>query len=243
MVREGRLMRGIIPAKSGLNRLSRTELVELLEARVDSGNLIPPYTSTDGSSTNGLLDAFPTAAQVKEERRRLDHRSALLKTLRSTAAAIVTVIAAAVLVSVFAFPVFQIQGSSMSPTLTDGDVVIAHKGSSPRTGDLVAFYHGNDILVKRVIATAGQWVDIDRYGNVSVDGQPLDEPYLETKSLGECDITLPYQVPESHVFVMGDERDISIDSRSSQIGCVSTDDIAGYIAVRIWPLTAVGPTA
>ena len=194
-------------------------------------------------STNAARHAAPSLAQIKEERRRLDRRSALLKTLHSTAAAIVTVIAAAVLVSVFAFPVFQIQGSSMSPTLTDGDVVIAHKGSSPSTGDLVAFYHGNDILVKRVIATAGQWVDIDRYGNVSVDGQPLDEPYLETKSLGECDITLPYQVPESHVFVMGDERDISIDSRSSQIGCVSTDDIAGYIAVRIWPLTAVGPTA
>lgn len=197
----------------------------------------------DGPSAHAKGSSIPSIVQIREERQRLERRSALLKTLRSTVAAIVTVVAAAVLVSVFAFPVFQIQGSSMSPTLTDGDVVIAHKGSAPSTGDLVAFYHGNDILVKRVIATAGQWVDIDRYGNVSVDGQPLDEPYLDTKSYGECDITLPYQVPESHVFVMGDERDISIDSRSSQIGCVSTDDIAGYIAVRIWPLTAVGPLA
>lgn len=238
------MIRRILPDKSGLSRLSRIELVELIEAQASTESMIGPHTNIGGGHTSHTAEsAFPSLFQVREEHLRLNRRSALLRTLRSTLAAIVTVVAAAVLVSVFAFPVFQIQGSSMSPTLTDGDVVIGHKGSSPSTGDLVAFYHGNDILVKRVIATAGQWVDIDRYGNVSVDGQPLDEPYLDTKSYGECDITLPYQVPESHVFVMGDERDISIDSRSSQIGCVSTDDIAGYIAMRVWPLTAVGPLA
>ena len=137
-------------------------------------------------------------------------------------------------------PVLQIYGASMAPTLDEGDIVITVKGSDFAPGDLVAFYMGNKILVKRCIAGPGQWVDIDADGNVYVDGKLLDEPYLTEKALGDCDIKLPYQVPDNRYFCMGDHRSTSVDSRSTTVGCVSDEQIVGKIVFRVWPLPDFG---
>jgi signal peptidase I len=127
----------------------------------------------------------------------------------------------------------------MTPTLEDGNVVILTKGSSYETGDVIAFYYNNKILIKRVIASAGDWVDIASDGTVSVNGEVLDEPYVSERSLGECDLEFPYQVPDERVFVLGDHRSVSVDSRSSQIGCVSEEQVVGKLALCIWPLSQV----
>ena len=148
--------------------------------------------------------------------------------------------AAAVLVAVLLLPVFKIYGHSMTPTLNDGDIVLSVKTGSVESQDIIAFYYNNKILVKRVIAKAGQWVNIDEAGNVRVDGTLLDEPYLTDKALGECDIDMPYQVPEGKVFVMGDHRSVSADSRNLAIGCVSEEQIVGKLVMCIWPFENIG---
>ena len=153
---------------------------------------------------------------------------------------LVVVAAIAVLVATIWMPVLQIYGSSMTPTVDEGDIVISLKGSKFRQGDLVAFYLGNKILVKRCIAGPGQWVDIDADGNVSVDGTLLEEPYLTEKALGDCNIDLPYQVPDNRYFCMGDHRSTSVDSRHTSVGCVAEEQIVGKIVFRVWPLSGFG---
>jgi len=152
---------------------------------------------------------------------------------------LVTVSVIIILTNMF-LPVFRIYGTSMNPTLKEGDVVIAAKGTRMKQGDLVAFYIGNKILVKRYIAGSGQWVNIDDDGNVYVDGELLDEPYLTEKAFGECDLDLPYQVPEGKIFVMGDHRSVSLDSRSTTIGPISDEQIAGRLVFRVWPIPVLG---
>ena len=183
---------------------------------------------------------FPSVPQLESELNRERYRKRYNWVLRSTLYTLMTVAAAAVLVATLWMPVLQIYGASMAPTLDEGEIVISLKGADFRQGDIVAFYYNNKILVKRVIATAGDWVNIDEDGNVSVNGQLLDEPYVYEKALGECDIELPYQVPEGRVFVMGDHRSISVDSRNEAVGCVSEEQIVGKLRLRLWPLSRFG---
>ncbi len=210
-----------------LHKLSREELLELLLEETKENQKNP---EEDG----------PTADQISEELHRVRYRSRYLSTLRSTISTLIVVAAVAVLVATIWMPVLQIYGSSMTPTLQEGDVIVSLRGSKFEKGDLVAFYLGNKILVKRCIAGPGQWVDIDEDGNVYVDGTQLDEPYLTEKAFGDCNIDLPYQVPDNRYFCMGDHRSTSVDSRHTEIGCVSEEQIVGKIVFRIWPLSGFG---
>ena len=162
-------------------------------------------------------------------------------TVRSTFLSLVVVAAAAVLVAVLLLPILRIYGKSMRGTLDSGDIVVSVKTSNMKTGDIIAFYYNNNILVKRMIANPGDMVDIDLEGNVYVNDVKLDEPYLDDKAYGETNIELPYQVPDSRIFVIGDNRGSSIDSRNTSVGCVSDEQIVGKIVFRIWPISGIGP--
>lgn len=184
---------------------------------------------------------LPTVQQLEAELKREKYRGRYWKMLRGTVAVLVVVAATAVLISNLLLPILRIYGSSMTPTLVNGNIVAAVRNGTYQRGDIIAFYYNNKILVKRVIGMPGEWVDMDENGNVTIDGEPLEEPYLTGKSLGECDIELPYQVPEGRYFVMGDHRSVSSDSRSSQVGCVSEEQIVGKLLFRLWPLDEIGP--
>lgn len=183
---------------------------------------------------------IPTLEQVEKERQRYSYRSRYGRTLRSTIAVLIVVAAIAILVATLWMPVLRIYGTSMSPTLEDGQIVVSIKDSNFEIGDLVAFYYGNKLLIKRVIAGPGDWITIEDNGDVYVNGERLDEPYLQEKALGECDITFPYQVNDERWFLMGDNRAVSVDSRSTLVGCVSKDQIVGKVVFRVWPLDKFG---
>lgn len=177
----------------------------------------------------------PTIEQIQAELKRLKSRNQYVHLLSTTIFSLMSAAAAAVLICVLLMPILRIYGSSMEPTLHDGEIVISLKNAQPDPGDLIGFYYNNKILVKRVIAVSGDWVNIDPAGNVSVNDIPLDEPYVMEKALGECDISLPYQVPEGRIFVMGDHRLTSVDSRSTSVGCTAEEQIVGQIVFCIWP--------
>lgn len=183
---------------------------------------------------------MPTSAQLEAELKRERHKHRYHSVLRSTVYVLVVVAALAVLVATLWLPVLRIQGSSMTPTLQEGDIAVSVRRSEMASGDIVAFYYNNKILVKRVICGPGDWVDIDEDGTVYVNGTELEEPYLTEKALGDCDIELPYQVPDGKIFVMGDHRSTSVDSRNTVIGCIAQEQIVGRIAFRIWPLDRLG---
>lgn len=183
---------------------------------------------------------YPSVEQLEAELKRVKYRSRYRAVLRSTLYMLIVVAAVAVLVATIWMPVLQIYGGSMTPTLNEGDIVVSIKGSDFEPGDLVAFYLGNKILVKRCIAGPGQWVNIDEDGNVSVDGKLLEEPYLTEKSLGGSNIELPYQVPDNRYFCMGDHRSTSVDSRHKEVGCVSEEQIVGKIVFRVFPFSGFG---
>lgn len=186
------------------------------------------------------LTEMPQLEQLKEELKREKYKKRYNRVLRSTVYSLVVVAAVAILVAMLWMPVLQIYGNSMTPTLNEGEIVLSLKGEDFDTGDLVAFYLGNRLLIKRCIAGPGQWVDIDEEGNVYVDGELLDEPYVSEKSKGECDLELPYQVPENKWFLIGDHRATSIDSRSTTIGCVAKEQVVGRVVYRVWPLEGFG---
>lgn len=183
---------------------------------------------------------IPTTQQLEGELQRVKHRNRYKRTMMNTIYSLITVAAVAVLVATLWMPVLKIYGSSMTPTLVNGNIVLCVKTHDFDSGDIMAFYYNNNILVKRVIAQPGEWVNISSDGTVSVDSQTLEEPYISEKAKGYCDIELPYQVPESRVFVMGDHRDTSIDSRSTTIGCVADENIVGKLVFCVWPLEDFG---
>lgn len=182
----------------------------------------------------------PSEKQLEAELARVRYQQRYRTVLRSTICTLIVVAAVAVLVATIWMPVLQIYGSSMTPTLSEGDIVVCFKTSDIKRGDLVAFYLGNKLLVKRCVALPGQTVDIDGDGNVMLDGVPLDEPYVTEKSLGDCNIELPYQVPDNRYFCMGDHRKTSVDSRNTAVGCVTEEQIVGKIVFRVWPLSGFG---
>ncbi len=182
----------------------------------------------------------PSVEQLESTLRAARHASNYKKALRSTIYSLLVVAAAAILIATLVMPVLHISGSSMTPVVGNGDIVAVITGTEFDRGDIIAFYYSNKVLVKRVIAFAGEWVDIDSNGNIYINGELLDEPYLEEKAFGNCDIRLPYQVPEGKLFVLGDHRSTSQDSRSQIIGSVSEEMLIGKIFLRVWPLNKIG---
>ena len=183
---------------------------------------------------------YPTLEQMEEEIARLKYRKRYGRALRGTVYSLAVVAAVAILIATLWMPVLQITGASMTPTLVDGQFVVAVKTSEFEPGDITAFYYNNKILIKRVIASAGDWVDISQEGDVYVNGVLLEEPYIEEKALGECNIELPYQVPDGKVFVMVDDRAVSLDSRTTAVGPVSKEQVLGRVVFRVWPLNVLG---
>ena len=180
---------------------------------------------------------MPEIELLQKELKRELYKRRFRRILRSSFHALIVVAAVAALIATLLLPVLQIAGTSMAPNLKDGDIVILAKTSRLQTGDLCAFYYSNKILIKRVIGVPGDYIWIDRDGTVYLNNEPLDEPYITEKALGECDMEFPYQVPENSYFMMGDQRSTSIDSRSSVIGCIPEDQLIGKILCKFWPLS------
>ena len=183
---------------------------------------------------------LPTAEQLEQELKRLKYRHSFAFTLRSTVASLIVVAAIAVMISTMIMPVLRVTGTSMTPTLQNDQVIICNKLAECQKGDVVAFYYNNKVLIKRVIGVAGDVIDISDDGVVSVNGEPLDEPYVSELALGECDIELPYQVPDNRIFVMGDHRSVSIDSRSTSVGCIAIENVIGKVLLRVYPIDSFG---
>ena len=179
-------------------------------------------------------ETLPSVEQVETELKNINYRKKFRSTLFSTISILIVVAAVAVLVSTLFFPVVQVVGNSMEPTLSAGDVLVLVKSDDVKKGELCCFSWQNKTLLKRVIGRSGDIIDMDSEGNVFVNGELLDEPYVEKKELGKCEIEFPYQVPEGKIFILGDQREASVDSRSSAIGCIGKDQIIGRVLFKVW---------
>ncbi len=207
-------------SKKEFGDLNKRELVDLVYTMM----------TTDEEKSSEL----PPVEQVEAERSKLDNKAKFRRILKSTVSALLVVAAAAVLISMLFLPVIQVSGDSMKPTLSNGDIILLVKSKRFSTGELCCVSWQNKLLLKRVIGLPGDNIDIDENGNVYLNGKLLDEPYVTNKALGECDIDLPYTVPEGKLFVMGDQRETSVDSRSTAVGCVDYDQMVGRYLFRIW---------
>lgn len=183
--------------------------------------------------------SLPTKTQVETERKRYRRQKAYNKALGGTVYVLTIVAAVAVLIATLVLPVLQIEGTSMEPTLHNGDIVLLMKTTRFERGELCGFTWNNKLLIKRVIGVPGDWIEIDTDGTVYLNGEKLDEPYVQKKAFGECDLEFPFQVPQEQYFVIGDMRESSIDSRNSLIGCIPKDQIVGKIFLRVWPFTSI----
>ena len=181
------------------------------------------------------IKSLPTKEQVETERKRYRRQKAYNKALRGTIYVLTIVAAVAVLIATLILPVLQIEGTSMEPTLVNGDIVLLTKTTHFDRGELCGFSWNNKLLIKRVIGIPGDWIEIDTDGTVYLNGEKLDEPYAQQLAMGECDLEFPFQVPQEQYFVLGDMRESSIDSRNTLIGCVEKDQIVGRVFFRIWP--------
>jgi signal peptidase I len=189
--------------------------------------------------TRKEISSLPTIKQVETERKRYRRQKAYNKALSGTIYVLTIVAAVAVLIATLVLPVLQIEGTSMEPTLVNGDVVLLTKTTSFDRGELCGFSWNNKLLIKRVIGIPGDWIEIDTDGTVYLNGEKLDEPYAQQLSVGECDLEFPFQVPQEQYFVLGDMRESSIDSRNTLIGCVAKDQIVGKVFFRIWPFKTI----
>ena len=183
--------------------------------------------------------SLPTKKQVETERKRYRRQKAYNKALGGTVYVLTIVAAVAVLIATLVLPVLQIEGISMEPTLYNGDIVLLMKTTRFDQGDLCGFTWNNKLLIKRVIGVPGDWIEIDTDGTVYINGEKLDEPYVEQKAFGECDLEFPFQVPAEQYFVIGDMRESSIDSRNTLIGCIPKDQIVGKVFFRVWPFKSI----
>ena len=180
--------------------------------------------------------AIPSLDQIESERKRYRWKKAYIKALRGTISVLTYMAAVAALIATLVLPVLQIEGTSMEPTLVNGDIVLLTKTTTFGRGDICGFSWNNKILVKRVIGIPGDWIEMDTDGTLYLNGEKLDEPYAQQIAFGECDLEFPFQVPQEQYFVLGDMRESSIDSRNTLVGCVENDQIIGKIVFRIWPL-------
>lgn len=198
------------------------------------------YMLTRNKSAHRSVSGLPSIEQIRAERQRIKYRADYRKALLGTVQVLIVAAAAAVLVSTLLFPVLQITGTSMEPSLKSGDILLLFKSRNFEPGDICGFSWNNRTLVKRVIGVPGDWIEIDRDGTVYRNGEALSEPYISKKSLGECDLQFPCQVPDHCLFLLGDQRETSIDSRSSLIGSVDSDRVVGKAIFRVWPLQEIG---
>ncbi len=192
------------------------------------------------ADTGNSFENLPSAEQLEAELKQIKYRKDFRRILRSTISSLLVVAAVAVLVSMLFLPVLRVTGSSMTPTMKNDELIICSKRSNFKQGDIVAFYYNNKILLKRVIGIAGDYINITEDGTVYVNDVKLDEPYVNELALGTCDIEMPYQVPDNRIFVMGDHRSVSIDSRSSTVGCIADEYVIGKVIFRIWPFENIG---
>jgi len=228
-----------LPADSDDSDGSVEETIEIENTEAEeSAENAEPAEEKEAEEGSGAPE-LPSIEQLEKELSKERYRTNYGQVLKSTIFYLLVVAAVAVIIAVFIMPVLQISGTSMTDTLDDGDIVVAVSTKKFETGEVIAFYFNNNILIKRVIAKAGDWVDIDEDGNVYVNGQLLDEPYVTEKAFGDCNIKLPYQVPDGRFFIMGDHRETSVDSRNSSIGCVSEEMMVGRLLIRVWPLNKI----